>query len=187
MLSVFIVGCEIAFWLFVLAGLVCRYLLRLNKTGMVLLLLTPVVDLILLGVTVVDLQRGAAAGFAHGLAAVYIGVSITYGHRMVRWADIRFAHRFAGGPAPVKKAKFGKEHARNQRHGWFLHLVSWAIGCSLLYGIILWVNEDSQTEALLQVIRLWSVVLVIDFLISFSYTLWPRVPKETTASNQKDS
>jgi len=35
------------------------------------------------------------------LAAVYLGVSVAFGHAMVRWADVRVAHRFAGGPAPA--------------------------------------------------------------------------------------
>ncbi|AJY77761.1 hypothetical protein [Paenibacillus beijingensis] len=186
MIPALIAGCEIAFWGFVLAGLASRYLLKLNKTGIVLLSCTPAVDMILLAATVADLQRGAEAGFAHGLAAVYIGISIAFGHRMIRWADIRFAHRFASGPAPAKKVKFGKEHARNERRAWFLHLLSWAIGCALLYGIILWVDENSRTDALLQVIRLWSIVLSIDFLISFSYTLWPRQSKETSAPGRNN-
>lgn len=92
-----IIGCEVAFWVLILAGLACRYLLKWKKTGSALLLLTPVVDVVLLAVTVAHLRQGAEATFAHGLSAVYIGVSIAFGHGMVRWADERFAHRFAGG------------------------------------------------------------------------------------------
>jgi hypothetical protein len=32
---------------------------------------------------------------------------------------------------------------------------------------------------LLGVVALWTLVLAIDFLISFSYTIWPRQPTET--------
>ncbi|AJS58765.1 membrane protein [Paenibacillus sp. IHBB 10380] len=179
MMIALIIGCEIAFWVFVLAGLACRYIFRLKKTGALLLYFTPIIDLILLIVTVVHLQEGAEASLAHGIAAVYIGVSIGFGHSMIRWTDVRFAHKFAGGPSPQKRVKFGKEHARDERHGWFRHFLSWAIGCVILYGMIFMVNVDSRTLVLFQMMRVWSVVLGIDFLISFSYTLWPRHKKIT--------
>ncbi|WP_424326067.1 hypothetical protein [Gordonia sp. (in: high G+C Gram-positive bacteria)] len=34
------------------------------------------------------------------LARLYLGVTVVFGPRLIRWADARFAHRFAGGPAP---------------------------------------------------------------------------------------
>ena len=178
-MAVFIIGCEIAFWVFVLAGLVSRYMLRSPKLGAFLLFCTPAIDLVLLAATVIHLRGGAEASFIHGLAAIYIGSSIAYGHSMIRWADVRFAHRFAGGPAPQKKAKIGEEHARNERLGWFRHLVAWAIGCAVLYGMIVLVNERAQTVGLKQVFEWWTVVLGIDFVISFSYTIWPRKAKAT--------
>ncbi|WP_254450216.1 hypothetical protein [Cohnella herbarum] len=177
----FIIGCEIAFWIFVLAGLISRYIFRRKKTGAVLLYCTPVIDLILLVLTVIDLRGGAVASTAHGLAAIYIGASIAYGHAMINWADVRFAHRFAGGPAPQKKIKIGKEHARNERRGWYKHAIAWIIGCGILYGMILMVNAESRTEVFVQVIRTWSIVLAIDFVYSFSYTLWPRASKNTVS------
>ena len=101
MIVVVIVAVEIAFWVLLAAGLIARYPLRLPRVGAALLVCVPLVDLVLLGATVIDLRGGATAGVAHGLAAVYLGVSVGYGHRMIRWADVRFAHRFAGGPVGV--------------------------------------------------------------------------------------
>ncbi|WP_166240682.1 hypothetical protein [Paenibacillus turpanensis] len=178
MITAFIIGCEIAFWLFVLGGLTLRYIVKKERASAIVLLCTPLIDVILLVVIVIHLRNGAEATFAHALAAVYIGASIGFGHRMIRWADTRFAHRFAGGPAPVRLT--GKEHAHHERTGWFLHLLSWAIGCSILYGMVWLVNDPSRTEVLSQTLRLWSLILGIDFLISFSYTLWPRETKART-------
>ncbi|RNB85148.1 hypothetical protein EDM56_19770 [Brevibacillus fluminis] len=178
MIPALIVGCEVGFWVLILAGLVFRYMLHLKKTGRFLLYLTPVVDLLLLITVVIDLLRGGTASFAHGLAAVYLGFSIVYGHRMIRWADMRFAHRFAGGPAPVPKVKHGRAHARRERIGWLLHLLAWAIGCVFLVGMIVIVNDVDRTVELSNVMRWWSTLLGIDFLISFSYTIWPRKEKE---------
>ncbi|RQX50832.1 hypothetical protein DLJ57_10885, partial [Micromonospora chalcea] len=95
MLVAVIVGCEVAFWVVLLAGLIARYPLRRPRLGAALLIAVPVVDLVLLAATMIDLRRGATATFAHGLAAAYLGFSVAFGHRMVRWADERFAHRFA--------------------------------------------------------------------------------------------
>ncbi|GIO14694.1 putative membrane protein YmcC [Cohnella xylanilytica] len=162
-----------------LAGLVCRYLLKLRAAGAALLFCTPLIDVALLVATAIDLRGGAEADFTHGLAAIYIGVSIVYGHSMIRWADVRFAHRFAGGPAPAKPAKYGEEHARRERQGWFRHLAAWAIGCAILYGMTVWIDAADRTQSLVQIIRGWSGVLGIDFLISFSYTLFPRRRKDS--------
>lgn len=177
MITAFIIGCEIGFWVFVLAGLAFRYLLRLPKIGAFLLLCTPLIDLALVIATVYDLRGGAPATMAHSIAAIYIGVSIAFGHTMIKWADGRFAHRFAGGPAPAAKPKHGKEHARFERIGWLHHLLAWAIGCAILYGMIVMVGDESRTEALSGTLRLWTIILGIDFLISFSYTLFPRKEK----------
>lgn len=178
MITAFIIACEIGFWLFVLAGLAARYLLRWKKLGAFLLICTPLIDLALLIAAAYDLRGGAEATMAHGIAAVYIGVSVAFGHRMIKWADERFAYRFAGGPAPAGKPKNGKAHARHERIAWLYHLLAFAIGSAILYGMIAMTGEAARTEALLGTMRLWSLILGIDFLISFSYTLWPRKEKE---------
>jgi hypothetical protein len=169
-----IVACEVGFWVVLLSGLSVRYLIGLRRTGAVLLAATPLVDLALLVFTVIHLRSGAEAQAADGLAAVYLGVSIAFGHRMLRWADSRFAHRFAGGPPPARPPKSGPEHARRQRGLWYLHLLAFAIGSALLLGGVALVGDGARAEALLSWIPRWGVVLAVDFVWSFSYTLWPR-------------
>jgi hypothetical protein len=174
MMAALIIACEIGFWLFVAAGLFCRYILKARRLGACLLFCTVAVDLALLIFTAVDLRNGATASFFHGLAAVYIGVSIAFGHRMIRWADERFAYYFAHGPSPTVKPKFGTEHARYERRMWYLHLLGWLIGSAILFGMIQIVGDESRTTELWLTIVRWSIVLAIDFIWSFSYTLWPR-------------
>lgn len=177
MITAFIIGCEIAFWVFVLAGLVCRYIFKLKKLGALLLISTPLIDLALVVATVYDLRAGAEATFIHSVAAIYIGVSIAWGHKMIKWADERFAFRFANGPTPTVKPKHGLAHARYERVGWLHHLLAWVIGSIILYGMIIMVDDATRTDALFGTFRLWSLILGIDFLISFSYTLWPSKEK----------
>ena len=70
MIYAVIVACEVGFWLVLTAGLGARYVLRRPRLGAVLLMTVPVVDLVLLVATVMDLRGGGTASPAHALAAV---------------------------------------------------------------------------------------------------------------------
>jgi hypothetical protein len=174
MLIGLVVAAEIGFWLILLAGLLTRYGLGWRRLGLALLAATPVVDLVLLAAGIVDLQNGGEAGTAHALAAVYIGVTVAWGHQMVKWADARFAHRFAGGPPPERRPKSGRLHAARERRQWLRHVLAWGTGSALLGLGTLLVGDLDRTEALRNVFLLWTWVLAIDFVLSFSYTLFPR-------------
>lgn len=174
MIGIFILACEIGFWLFVLAGLIARYRFNKNQLSLILFLCTPMVDLLLLIFTLFDLKNGAVADTFHGLAAVYIGVSIAFGRQMIKWADQQYAYRFADGEKPVKRKKYGKELAKEERKGWYRHLLSWVIGGGLLALMIVYINNLEQSFALVRFLFGWTIVLIIDFLISFSYTVFPK-------------
>jgi hypothetical protein len=169
-----IVACEIGFWLVLLAGLALRYRWGLRRSGGVVLACVPLVDLALLVFTVLHLRSGAEIGPMDGLAAVYLGVSAGFGKPMLAWADARFAHRFAGGPPPVKPPKAGPAHARRERRMWYRHLFAFAVGAVLLRAGAGFAGDGSGP--LLTWIPRWGVVVAIDFLWSFSYTFWPRRP-----------
>ncbi|GII98916.1 hypothetical protein CLV28_2703 [Sediminihabitans luteus] len=167
-----IVACEIGFWVAILAGLVARYPLRRRRLGAVLLALAPLVDVVLLVAVTVDLSRGATATFAHGLAALYIGVSVAYGHAMIRWADVRFAHRFDGGPAPVRLD--GRAYAVKCWTDVLRTMLAAAVAAAIVGAMTAWVRDAERTEALQSAVSLALVVLVIDVLWAISYTVWPR-------------
>lgn len=95
MIVAVIVACELGFWVVLAAGLLARYGLRWPRIGAALLLCVPLVDLVLLGATVVDLRGGATATAAHGLAAAYLGFSVAFGHRTIRSLDQRVAHLYS--------------------------------------------------------------------------------------------
>lgn len=167
-----IVACEVGFWVLIVAGLVTRYVLGRRRLGLVLLALTPVVDLVLLAATVVDLRHGATATGAHALAAVYLGFSLAYGHAMIRWADVRFAHRFAGGPAPVKL--YGAAYARRC----WADVLRTGLGAAVAGGLMLllatMVDDPSRTEVLTDLQPVLGIVVAAEVLWAVSYTLWPR-------------
>lgn len=173
MLVAVIVGGEVAFWLFLLAGLGARYLLRRPRVGLALLAGTVLVDLAILVATVLHLRAGATADFTHGLAAAYLGFSVAFGHSMIRWADVRFAHRFAGGPAPVKIPKGGPVRLRHEWVTFGKTTLAWAVSCALLTVGILWVGDAERTAALQEWLLRLTVVLGISALWPLSYTFFP--------------
>jgi hypothetical protein len=178
MLIAVIVACEIAFWVVLAAGLVARYLLRRRRLGAALLAGVPLVDLVLLVATTIDLARGAHAEFAHGLAAAYLGFSVAFGPSMIRWADQRFAHRFAGGPPPVRPPRHGRARAAYEWREFGKAALAWAISCGLLGIMILAVGDPDRTEELTAWVGRLTMVLVIWAIWPVSTTLWPPKPKD---------
>ncbi|WP_308216875.1 hypothetical protein [Kocuria flava] len=167
-----IIACEIGFWIFVLLGLLARYVLRRRRTGIVLLAMTPVVDLVLLTAVIIHLQAGGAASFFHGLAALYLGVSVAYGHKMVTWADERFAHRFAHGPAPVRR--YGSDYAKGTWKDVARTGIAVGITAGILWLLMNLVADPSRTHALHGIYPILGIWFLIDLIWAISYTLWPR-------------
>jgi len=131
-----IAAAEIAFWVVLAAGLGARYVLRRPRLSRVLLLCVPVVDLLLVTFVAIDIARGAEPTQGHALAAVYLGVTVAFGHAIVGWADARFRHRFAGGPPPTKPAKGSRDEVRGLWREWFRVVVAVAIASVLLLVMI---------------------------------------------------
>ncbi len=178
MLAAVIIGCEIGFWLVLGAGLALRYLAGRPRLGAAVLLLAPLVDLVLLVATVLDLRSGAQAEWMHGLAAAYIGYSVAFGHSTIRWADVRFAHRFAGGPAPDTRDKYGTARAVKEWKVFGLAVVAWLTSCALLLAAIALVGDGDATQLRGWISKLTSV-LGIWFLIALSYSIFPKSKPET--------
>jgi hypothetical protein len=149
LLYVLVVGCEIGFWLVLLLGLTCRYLLRREQLSRGLLLSLPLVDVLLLVFTAIDLRQGANATFAHGLAAAYVGFTVAFGAIAVKWADAHFAHRFAGGPAPPSPASRGWPAVRYELNLWARCIVACIITMVLVEALIQFVGTGETTQPLL--------------------------------------
>ncbi|MGW3796726.1 hypothetical protein FA951_02380 [Dermacoccus nishinomiyaensis] len=172
MIVAIIAACEILFWVFVIAGLAARYLLERRRLGAALLVMAPVTDLVLLAATAISLHRGDAAHLGHVVAAVYIGFSVAYGHRMIDWCDTRFAHRFAAGPAPVKAT--GATYTRQCWADVARTSVAAAITC-MLTAVLIAIAADTSSAGALSGNYTWmGMILGLDVLWAVSYTLCPR-------------
>jgi hypothetical protein len=169
-----IVICEIGFWVLLAAGLAVRYLLRMPRTGAALLLCEPLLEVLLLVVTAIDLRNGADPSWKHGLAALYIGYTAGHGHRTVKWLDGHAAHRLAGAPPPPKPPRYGMARARHEGRVWLGTLVAAAVATALLQIAIWYVGDAGQSESL----RSWMYgawrVAGIHGLIALTYAIWPK-------------
>ncbi|MBK0421066.1 hypothetical protein JD292_03090 [Leucobacter sp. CSA2] len=179
-----IVACEVAFWIVLVGGLSARYLARKPRLGAALLLLVPVIDVALLSLVAIDLLRGATASWEHGLAAIYLGLSVAYGRRMVAWADVRFAHRFSGGPAPEQLTGRRYTVACWQNVGRTVIMV--VIAAAVLGGLILLVSDPTRTAALSDFFRVLGIIFAIDFLWAVGYTIWPKPDAPATHGESSD-
>lgn len=159
-----IIGCEIAFWIVLAGGLALRYFAKAKRASTAVLLLVPVVDLVLLIAVAIDLHRGTEATAVHGLAALYLGVSVAFGHRMISWADGQFAYRFAGGRKPVKPPRSGPAKAAREWKDFGLVLIAAAIAAGGILLLRYVVSTPDKTEVLVDRLGTVGIVLVIWFV-----------------------
>ncbi|CAM5510453.1 hypothetical protein GCM10010329_64430 [Streptomyces spiroverticillatus] len=174
MIVALVVACEVAFWVLLLAGLALRYLAKMPRLGTAVLLCEPLLEVVLLVVTVLDLRNGARPDWKHGLAAVYIGFTVVMAHRTLRWLDVRFAHRYAGGPAPVKPPKYGWARAKHEWQSAGRWILACAIAAGLLQGAVWMVGASGDVSSLREWQVRMGIVTVICLIIAASYTLFPK-------------
>ncbi|MEV5344652.1 hypothetical protein [Streptomyces achromogenes] len=169
-----VIACEVAFWVLLAAGLAFRYALRMPRTGLALLLCEPLLEVVLFVATAIDLRNGAQPDWRHGLAAVYIGFTVGLGHSTIKWVDARVAHRFAGGPPPVRPPRYGTARAVHEWKVAGRWILAAAVALALLQGAIWYVGDSGDTASL----RGWQQSMLwltgINVVIAASYTLFPK-------------
>ncbi|MFJ7148384.1 hypothetical protein ACIQVT_09285 [Streptomyces sp. NPDC100445] len=188
MIVALIAAAEVAFWVLLAAGLGFRYLLRMPRTGLALLLCEPLLEVALLAVTVLDLRAGAAPDWRHGLAAVYIGFTVGLGPATLRWADGWAAHHLAGGPRPAGRPRYGRARTVHEWRTAGRWILSSAVALALLECAVRYADDDAGTGAL----RVWQermlFVIGVNLVIAVSYTLFPkREPRDGAAGNPVDT
>lgn len=129
-------------------SLVSRYLLRREALSRWLLRFLPLIDLLLLAFTALDLRLGTTPSFAHGLAAAYVGFTVAFGSVAVQWADAHFAHRFASGPMPPKTPTRGWGAVRFELKLWLRCTAACAMLVVLIAALIAIVDDVGATEPL---------------------------------------
>ncbi|UGY93667.1 hypothetical protein [Streptomyces gobiensis] len=169
-----IIAAEIGFWVLLAAGLSLRYLAKMPRLGAAVLLCEPLLEVVLLIATAIELKGGAAPGWRHGLAAVYIGFTVTHGHYMIKWADGHVAHRLAGGPPPVKPPRYGMARALHEWKMAARAVGAAAIAAALLQAAVRYVGAADQIVPLRDWQTKMALVAVISVIWALTYTLWPK-------------
>ncbi|MFF8877200.1 hypothetical protein [Streptomyces flaveolus] len=184
MVVALIIACEVGFWVLLALGLAARYLLKWRRTSVVLLLCEPLLELVLFAVTAVDLRNGAEPGWEHGLAALYIGYTVAYGHCTIRWLDGHAAHRLGGGPPPVKPPRHGMPRARHEGRLWLRTVLGGAVACALLQGAVWYVGDEGDVSSLRAF--QWAALRVVGIhgLIALTYLIWPKKAPAGTPSTE---
>ncbi|MEU3934694.1 hypothetical protein AB0E85_22085 [Streptomyces sp. NPDC029044] len=174
MIVALIAACEIGFWVLLAAGLGARYLLRMPRLGLGLLLCEPLLEVVLLVATALDLKNGAEPNWTHGLAALYIGYTVGHGHRTVKWLDGHAAHRLGGAPKPAGPPRHGVARARHEGKVWLGTLVGAVVATVLLQLAIWYVDDPSRVTSLESWRHVAWRAAGIHGLIALSYAIWPR-------------
>lgn len=177
--------CEVGFWVLVIGGLCLRYLARMRRASTITLALLPVLDIVLIAAVALDLHRGGDVEFAHRLAGIYLGWTVVFAHSTVAWLDVRFAHRFAGGPAPVKPPKTGPQAYRNEIRGFVKWLCAAAIALVITYALAYTVADSEQAAALKTVIQPLGVITFFWFVTGPLWVLGSKTAG-TKSSSSKD-
>jgi hypothetical protein len=178
-----IIAAEVTFWLLVVAGLCARYVLTWRTAGAVLLASTPLVDLALLALIMIDLRGGAEPHWSHGLGALYLGFSVAYGKRFVHWADRRFAaHRTGERPAPKPKL-YGADKVRYEWRETGVFWLGIAVAAVILLGCIWLAGGPERGGELFAWVERLLLIGAASLIFPISYMIWPRrAPEEQSGS-----
>lgn len=185
MIVALIIACEVGFWVLLALGLAVRYLLKWRRTSVVLLLCEPVLELVLFVATAIDLKHGAEPGWEHGLAALYIGYTVAFGHYTIRWLDGHAAHRLGGAPPPPKPPRYGRARARHEARLWLRAVYGGAVALALLQ-LAVWYVGDSGDISSLRAFQ-WAAIRTVGIygLITLGYWIWPKKAPADAAGEQR--
>jgi hypothetical protein len=175
MLLWLIVGCEIGFWILLFSGLLIRYVFKSPGLSKAILFCVPLLDLILLCATTLDLHNGATAEFAHGLAAVYLGFTVVYGSGLMKWADQYVANKFSSVGKLEESSAYGWNYTVYEWKQWLKGICAAAIAAALLFLAIVYVNDQERTKSLYEWFNYIFIVMVM-WLVCWPlwYTLFPK-------------
>ncbi|WP_149828739.1 hypothetical protein [Streptomyces tailanensis] len=174
MIVALIIACEVGFWVLLALALAVRYLLKWRRTSVVLLLCEPVLELVLFVVTAIDLKNGAEPSWEHGVAAIYIGFTVAYGHYTIRWLDGHAAHRLGGGPPPPKPPKYGMARAGHEIRFWLRTVLAAAVACVLLEAAARYIGQDGNIESLRSFQAAALRAAAIHGLVALGYLIFPK-------------
>ncbi|MCC2336107.1 hypothetical protein [Cellulomonas wangsupingiae] len=182
-----VITCEVAFWVFLAAAVVARYVLRRRRLSTVLLLCEPLIEVVLLVATVTDLLRGAEATWTHGLAALYLGFTVAFGRYTVHKVDGWVAWRLFDGPRPPRVPSGGRAKVVHEWKLWLRVLLAWAVAVAVLGVLLLIADDPAQRQVLLGWAGRATLVMGIWFLAGPVWQVFADSAGEDDAPDTDDA
>lgn len=183
----FLIASEVIFWVFVSLALLLRYWFRLKKASLAAFIILILNELAVFLIGVLDyIEIGTISQFQI-LIIIFILYSLIFGKsdfkKLDRWIQKKVA-RMKGEPIPdfgeaPKRALYGKEHAKEERKGFYRHFIIF-VAAQICFAIILKFVPMTSTNLIAGISNIWTKVLIIDFIWSFSYTIWPKKKKASS-------
>ena len=183
MLLWIIIGCEIGFWVLLLLGLAVRYFLKLPTLSKFILLCVPLLDLLLLCATAIDLHKGATAEFAHGLAAVYLGFTFVYGGDVIKWLDQYAANKVTGNSHVTDSPVYGWSYTKYEWRQWLKGVGAGTVSAIFLFAAITYVDQPEKTA---QLYNWFHYIFWVFFIWLVCWPVWYTLfPKKLPESDKR--
>ncbi|WP_376845772.1 hypothetical protein [Camelliibacillus cellulosilyticus] len=200
-----LIASEVIFWLFVGLALILRYWFQLKKASLIAFIIVIINEIAVFLIGVFDyLDTGAFSSFQI-LIIVFVLYSLIFGkkdfQKLDHWIQKKVA-RLKGESLPVfeddpKQNLFGKAHAKMERKHFYQHLIFFIaahLACAIIFGFVpssvlsfsmpewvkaldLGIVKTDNINIFSGISSLWAKILLIDFIWSFSYTIWPKKEK----------
>ncbi len=184
---IFLMASEVIFLVFVSLALLFRYWFRLKKASLAAFIIVILNELAVLVIGVLDyIEVGTFSQFQM-IIVIFIIYALIFGKsdfkKLDRWIQKKVA-RMKGEPIPdfgeePARQLYGKEHAREERKGFYKHLLLFVV-VHICFAILFAFVKLDDNNLLAGISNIWTKVLIIDFIWSFSYTIWPKKEKSTT-------
>ncbi|TKC14916.1 hypothetical protein [Robertmurraya kyonggiensis] len=197
----FLIVSEVIFWVFVVLALLFRYWFRMKKASFLAFIILILEELAVFFFGVLDyIYVGTFSSF-QVIIVIFILYGIIFGKsdfkKLDRWIKKKVAH-IKGETLPIDEEDirgdaYGKEHAKQERrnfYGHFLTFIMLHIIFAILFGYvpesffniplpqgIEGISKTSNHNPIASISNIWTKILIVDFIWSFSYTIFPKKEK----------
>jgi hypothetical protein len=205
----FLILAEVIFWVSTLSFLIVRYWFNLKRLSTAFFVLFIVNDLWIATMGYFDYLKTGEFSAYQIIILIVIAYAFLYGKSDFQKLDGFIQRKVAnwrGLPEPEiasVKPLYGVEHAKQERKNFYGHLLIFS-AVQVLFFFMFGLSEavsSIQLDTLFEdwydqketdlfykndtannVTRIWALILAIDFVISLSYTIFPKKEKQLTHS-----
>ena len=196
----FLISAEIIFWICAIAFLLLRYWFKLERVSMFIFIIFIVNDLWIAFLAFMDYRRSGEFSVFQIAILIFIVYALTFGKSDFKKLDLfikRQVARFRGETIPASEMPVQRYGLDLALYEWkqftghlfmfaLLHIVfAFAFGLSDQFKslqIDQWLsllnNDDKEIpfnhEGVNSVSTVWRIILIVDFFITLSYTVFPK-------------